>query len=189
MRKRPEPRLIGRRVVLRLPRPADLPAIRDFYSSNAEHLTEFAPVGPIENSRLKARIKVVRRQFVDDRSCRTFIFDRNDEQHILGTANLSEFIRGSFHACYLGYSLGSDAEGKGIMTESLRLLTDYAFDELNLHRISANYMPRNQRSGAVLERLGFTVEGTAKNYLRINGVWEDHVLTSLTSDRWRVPQR
>jgi ribosomal-protein-alanine N-acetyltransferase len=42
----------------------------------------------------------------------------------------------------------------------------------------ANYMPRNARSGDLLARLGFTVEGKASQYLQINGVWEDHVLTS-----------
>ncbi|MGL4717164.1 MAG: 30S ribosomal protein S5 alanine N-acetyltransferase, partial [Aeromonas sp.] len=41
------------------------------------------------------------------------------------------------------------------------------------------YMPANQRSGALLERLGFEREGFARAYLLINGRWEDHILTSL----------
>ena len=52
----------------------------------------------------------------------------------------------------------------------------------------ANYVPRNTRSAAVLERLGFTIEGEAKDYLYINGVWEDHVLTSLTNQDWTAPR-
>ena len=55
----------------------------------------------------------------------------------------------------------------------------YAFDELGLNRVMANYMPSNLRSEALLNRLGFVREGVAKKYLKINGVWEDHVLTSL----------
>ena len=44
----------------------------------------------------------------------------------------------------------------------------------------ANYMPINFRSAKLLHRLGFTVEGYAKNYLLINNRWEDHVLTALS---------
>ena len=56
---------------------------------------------------------------------------------------------------------------------------DYLFGERGLHRIMAGYMPANLRSGALLERLGFEREGYAKDYLMINGRWEDHVLTAL----------
>jgi ribosomal-protein-alanine N-acetyltransferase len=42
----------------------------------------------------------------------------------------------------------------------------------------ANYMPRNDRSGRLLGRLGFEKEGYAKRYLKIEGLWEDHVLTA-----------
>jgi len=52
-----------------------------------------------------------------------------------------------------------------------------------VHRIHANYMPHNRRSGAVLRRLGFVVDGFARDYLQINGRWEDHVLTSLINPR------
>jgi ribosomal-protein-alanine N-acetyltransferase len=45
----------------------------------------------------------------------------------------------------------------------------------------ANYMPANERSGKLLKRLGFTVEGYARDYLFIAGAWQDHVLTSLAN--------
>ncbi|RQM45250.1 GNAT family N-acetyltransferase, partial [Aeromonas caviae] len=53
------------------------------------------------------------------------------------------------------------------------------FRERGLHRIMASYMPANLRSGALLERLGFEQAGYARDYLMINGRWEDHVLTAL----------
>jgi ribosomal-protein-alanine N-acetyltransferase len=71
------------------------------------------------------------------------------------------------------------------MTEALSISTKYIFQELNLHRIMANYMPHNRRSAKVLKRLGFVVEGYATDYLMINGQWEDHILTSLTNPHWR----
>ncbi len=71
------------------------------------------------------------------------------------------------------------------MLEALGLLIQFAFAQLRLHRIMANYMPSNRRSGILLERLNFTVEGKAKRYLRIGHLWQDHVLTSLTNEDWQ----
>ncbi|WP_234923777.1 GNAT family N-acetyltransferase, partial [Aeromonas veronii] len=68
---------------------------------------------------------------------------------------------------------------QGVMREVLSAAIDYLFREHDLHRIMACYMPANQRSGALLERLGFEREGFARAYLMINGRWEDHILTSL----------
>jgi ribosomal-protein-alanine N-acetyltransferase len=55
----------------------------------------------------------------------------------------------------------------------------------NMHRIAASYMPRNVRSEAVLNAMGFTREGFAKDYLLIDDKWEDHVLTSLINPNWK----
>lgn len=55
----------------------------------------------------------------------------------------------------------------------------YMFREHELHRIMASHMPRNLRSAALLDRLGFEREGYARAYLRIDGRWEDMVLRAL----------
>ncbi|WP_258546831.1 GNAT family N-acetyltransferase [Psychromonas sp. B3M02] len=64
------------------------------------------------------------------------------------------------------------------MFEMLQESIEYAFITADLHRIMANYMPSNIRSGHLLTRLGFEKEGLAKSYLKIAGSWQDHVLTS-----------
>ncbi len=87
----------------------------------------------------------------------------------------------------MGYSLAETEQSKGYMTEALQAAIQYVFQELNMHRIMANYMPHNQRSGNVLKRLGFVVEGYARDYLLIKGQWQDHILTSLTNPNWQIP--
>jgi len=72
------------------------------------------------------------------------------------------------------------------MSEAVRIGIDYMFAEMNLHRISANYLPHNTQSAALLKRLGFTVEGFARDYVRIEGRWQDHILTSLLNPDWIV---
>lgn len=102
------------------------------------------------------------------------------QDHLLiGAIHLTQIYRGPFQAAYLGFELDQAHEGRGLMHEALEIALPYFFKTLNLHRIMANYMPTNDRSGSLLEKLGFTVEGYARDYLLINGKWEDHVLTSL----------
>jgi ribosomal-protein-alanine N-acetyltransferase len=103
----------------------------------------------------------------------------NPDGPILGQVSLRNVIRGAFQACHLGYSLDQQAVGKGLMFEALTTVITYAFDEMSLHRIMANYIPTNDRSGRLLRRLGFVVEGYARDYLFLAGKWQDHVLTSL----------
>ena len=64
------------------------------------------------------------------------------------------------------------------MSEILSAGLDYMFSEMKLHRVMANYAPENKRSDRLLNRLGFEKEGYAKSYLRIDGEWKDHILTS-----------
>ncbi|EOD01178.1 Ribosomal-protein-S5p-alanine acetyltransferase [Caldisalinibacter kiritimatiensis] len=61
------------------------------------------------------------------------------------------------------------------MTEALKMGIDIAFNELKLHRIEANIMPKNEASLRIVKKLGFYEEGVAKKYLKINGKWEDHI--------------
>lgn len=97
---------------------------------------------------------------------------------VWGTANYTNVVRGVFQACHLGYQIARDHEGRGLMHEALTASNAWAFREWKLHRIMANYIPENERSGRLLERLGFTREGFAKDYLFIDGAWRDHVLTA-----------
>ncbi|MEX3813560.1 GNAT family N-acetyltransferase [Paraburkholderia sp. BR13439] len=98
---------------------------------------------------------------------------------IVGECNFTNIVRGPFQACHLGFSLAKRFEGQGLMREALTSAITYIFDEIGLHRIMANFRPENVRSEQLLKRLGFEREGLARSYLRINGVWVDHVLTSL----------
>lgn len=65
------------------------------------------------------------------------------------------------------------------MARALRVASRYCFEQLGLHRIMASHLPRNARSERLLESLGFEKEGYARAYLKIAGVWEDHVLRAL----------
>ncbi|WP_374352311.1 GNAT family N-acetyltransferase, partial [Chitinimonas sp.] len=79
-----------------------------------------------------------------------------------------------------------DLWGRGLMQIALGLLLDWSFEHFNLHRVSANYLPDNHRSGRLLAKLGFEREGYARDYLLIDGLWRDHILTSLVRENWQA---
>lgn len=171
------------RLELRIPGKKDAQKLLEYFSKNKEH---FAPWSQIRTQEFytekfwKKHLPYYKQEYLNNVSLRLIIFDKENTQgSILGEINFTHIIRGPFQACYLSYSLDEDSVGKGIMTEALQCSIDFMFQNMKLHRIMANYIPTNKRSGALLERLGFTVEGYAKDYLYIAGKWQDHVLTSL----------
>jgi len=120
--------------------------------------------------------------FLADRAVTVVLLDKFDpDGPILGQVSLRNIIRGAFQGCHLGYSLDQQAVGKGLMFEALTSVIAYGFGEMGLHRIMANYIPTNERSGRLLRRLGFVVEGYARDYLFLAGKWQDHILTSLVN--------
>ncbi len=151
---------------MRVPEEADVTEIIRFYSENRAHLQPFSPVFGAD--------------FLDP------IIWIEQVQAIIGNLNLTQVQRGAFQSCVLGYNLAADEQGKGYMTEAVNAAVAFAFATWKLHRVAANYMPRNSRSAAVLDRCGFTIEGHAAAFLLINGRWEDHVLTAITNPSWPV---
>ncbi|HEX7999821.1 MAG TPA: GNAT family N-acetyltransferase [Pyrinomonadaceae bacterium] len=173
------------RLLLTLPPPDAAPQMLRYFEDNREHLAPWSPHTPVDfytEDYWRKRLEVARESFEQDRSLQLVISGREQPSgRVVGVCNFSAFIRGPFQACYLGYSIDHREEGRGLMREALSAAIKYAFDELRLHRIMANYIPTNERSGRLLQRLGFTVEGYARDYLLIAGHWRDHVLTSLTN--------
>jgi ribosomal-protein-alanine N-acetyltransferase len=102
----------------------------------------------------------------------------NDKTEIICICTFSNIVYGVFQACNIGYSISEKEQAKGLMFEMLEAAIHYVFDEYKLHRIMANYQPKNYRSEKLLTRLGFEKEGLAKSYLKIAGSWQDHMLTS-----------
>ena len=111
----------------------------------------------------------------DKTGIRFFLFAKNDPKRIIGCVDISQIVWGSFLSCYLGYKLDQELINQGYMTQAVGAAVRFAFDTLRLHRMEANIMPRNIASRRVLEKCGFQAEGISKKYLKINGVWEDHV--------------
>ncbi len=186
MKERAEfPRIETERLLLTIPDVSAASRLLAFVRENMEHFAPWSPPEPegyYTEKFWRDYLQGAQRQFEQDLSMRLVIFLR-DKPHgeVLGDCNFTNFVRGPFQACYLGYKISKPFEGQGLMFEALTAAIRYAFETLRLHRIMANYVPTNERSGRLLRKLGFTVEGYARDYLHVGGQWRDHILTSLTN--------
>ena len=182
------PRLDTARLCVRMASEPDVPAIVRYLNRNRDFLRPFEPARPagfFEERFWKVQVRQNAADFRADRAVRLFLFSRDAPDVVIGTANFTRIERGIAHSCSLGYGLSEAEQGQGYMREALEAAIPYMFRSHGLHRVEANYMPHNRRSGMLLRRLGFVVEGYARDFLLIDDRWEDHVLTSLTNPEWR----
>jgi ribosomal-protein-alanine N-acetyltransferase len=186
------PEIVTERLLVGLP-PRDAAArMLAFYAENRAHLDPWSPPHPpgfFTERYWRERIAAWHSEFRAGTSARFVFVERSDASGpIVGHASFTQVVRGPFQACYLGYAIDARREGLGYMTEGLAASIRFVFDEMRLHRVMANYVPTNERSGSVLRRLGFVVEGYARDYLFVGGAWRDHVLTSLTNPAAGEPE-
>lgn len=175
-------------LVLRPPLAGDYPAWAALRLESREFLTPWEPVwseDDLTRTSFRLRVKRAAREIASDEAYSLFIFEARSEA-LLGGLTLGLVRRGVAQACTLGYWMGQRHAGKGHMSEAVRGALNFAFSELALHRVEAACLPHNEPSRRLLERVGFRREGEARGYLRINGVWADHLLYGmLASDLGR----
>ena len=101
-----------------------------------------------------------------------------------GEVSFGSVQRGPFQMGYVGYWIDEALAGRGYVPEGVVLMMRHAFDALQLHRLEAAIVPRNDASRRVAEKLGLRDEGTAVRFLQIQGVYEDHVRYAITAEEW-----
>lgn len=108
------------------------------------------------------------------------------DQQFAGEINLNNVTRGALQSATVGYWIDQARAGRGYIAEAVVVLTRFAFEQLQLHRLEVCIVPRNTNSRRVMEKLRLRNEGLAERYLEINGTWEDHVRYAITAEEWAV---
>ena len=151
--------------------------VLDYFIKNEEFLKKYEATKPDLFHTEAFMISMINSdiyEYYQGTRCKFYILKKEEPQRVIGTVPLIEIVRGCFQSCFLGYRLDKDEINKGYMTEAIKAIVDFGFDNMKLHRIEANIMPWNKPSLKVVEKLGFRDEGIAQKYLKINGKWEDH---------------
>ncbi|MFC7440769.1 GNAT family N-acetyltransferase [Laceyella putida] len=174
------------RITIRRLELQDAEALFDLRTANRRYLEPFEPRFPESHFTLAGQREAIERgleMWEKDQGYPFGIF-LNETGHLIGRVILSNVVRGAWQNCTLGYFIAEGQQGKGYMTEAVTLAVRFAFDHVDLHRVQAAVIPRNQRSSRVLQKVGFRYEGLSKYYLFINQVWEDHHIYALTREDW-----
>lgn len=175
------PVLRGKRFYLRPPLAADWRMWAEVRAESREFLEMWEPTWPADAlSRLgfRRRIRLYQRDARADQAYAFFIFSEADNQ-LVGGITYSNIRRGVTQSASAGYWVGRRFARQGVMSAAICLTLDWAFGEMGLHRVEAACLPENIPSADLLLKCGFTEEGYARRYLRINGRWQDHRLFAI----------
>ncbi len=174
------------RLILEVLKPEDHEIVLDYYIRNKDFLKLWEPQREdsyFSKSKMMKLLYEDNKKINEGSSLRLWIFKEDEYKHrTIGSVCINNIIRGVFQSGFLGYKLDKDETGNGYMREALKKGIEVVFNELKLHRLEANIIPRNTASIKVIKSLGFYEEGLAKNYLYINGSWEDHYHYVLIND-------
>jgi ribosomal-protein-alanine N-acetyltransferase len=174
----PLPPISGDGVVLRTPQMSDFGQWAALRERSRAFLTPWEPIWPSDDLTRPAFRQRLRRYAEDlrtDQAYPFFIF-RTEDDALVGGLALANIRRGVAQTASLGYWVGEPYARKGFMTRAVTALVPAAFDLLRLHRVEAACIPTNIASVKLLEKTGFQREGYARQYLCINGIWQDHLL-------------
>ena len=178
------PAIAGNGVMLRLPQSNDYAAWAALREQSRAFLTPWEPTWPADDLTRTAFRRRIRRYTEDQRNdlAYAFLVFRTSDNALLGGLTLANIRRGVAQAGSIGYWVGAPFARQGYMTAALRALIPFGFGALRLHRLEAACIPNNDASIGLLEKTGFKREGYARQYLCINGIWQDHLLYARLRD-------
>lgn len=101
---------------------------------------------------------------------------------LIGQVSLNNVVLGVANYADMGYFIHPDYQGGGRMTAAVKLAVAYGFRALKLNRVQAAVLPSNHGSKRVLEKNRFQPEGTARKYLKINGIYQDHQIYAVLAE-------
>jgi ribosomal-protein-alanine N-acetyltransferase len=160
---------------------SDYPAWAELRAASREFLTPWEPLwanDELSRASFRRRVRHYLRDLREDVGYALFVFAAQSGS-LVGGLTLCNVRRGVTQSCTLGYWVGAKYAQHGYMTAAVSAVIPFVFDSLELHRLEAACLPTNTASIRLLEKTGFMREGLARRYLRINGVWQDHLLYAL----------
>ncbi len=175
------PELEGERILLRRIRHADAEDMYEY--SRLEEVTRYLLWSPHPNpEHTKNYIAYLQSEYRDGRLYDWAIVLKESGK-MIGTVGFPT-IRATDSAAEIGYVLNPAYHHRGYAREAVRLIIDFAFQKLALHRIEARCFRENDASRRLLLDLGFRFEGRARDGLRIKGKFETIDSFAILTDDW-----
>lgn len=169
--------LAGEGIRLRHPGPDDYEAWAKLRGASRNHTQGWEPAwadDELTRTAYKRRLRRYQQDMETGQGYPFFIFRASDNV-LVGACNLNNVRRGVLQAADIGYWVGLPYVRRGHARAAVRRVVTFAFGPLGLNRIEAATRPENEASRSLLLSVGFSPEGYARNYLKINGEWRDHL--------------
>ena len=176
-------RVEGERVRLRPPRARDYEEWARLRGRSRDFLQPWEPTWPeddLSKGAYRRRLSAYAREMDLGASYPFFIF-RTEDDALVGGVTLSNVRRGVAQMATVGYWAGEPFVRQGYTLAAVRQAARFAFGALALHRLEAACIPENEKSAGLLLKAGFSPEGRAAAYLKINGEWRDHLLFGMVA--------
>jgi len=180
----PLPSIVGEGVMLRPPQMTDYSEWAALREQSRTFLTPWEPTWPADDLSRSAFRRRLRRYAEDWRTDQgyAFLVVRTEDDALVGGLTLANIRRGVAQAGSIGYWMGLPHVRRGYMSAAVRAVIPFAFVTLRLHRLEAACIPTNAASIRLLENSRFVREGYAREFLCINGIWQDHLLYGRVKD-------
>jgi ribosomal-protein-alanine N-acetyltransferase len=178
------PVLRGGRVFLRTPQMSDQASWSALRGRSRQFLEPWEPLwahDELTRSAFRHRVRRAWRDIEDDAAYPFLVFTQKGSL-LCGGLTLSNVKRGVAQTATLGYWVGAPFARRGYMSDAVSTVLPFAFDQLGLHRLEAACLPHNEASVRLLKSTGFSQEGFARRYLKINGEWHDHLLFAILAE-------
>lgn len=174
-------KLLGQQCLLRTFVETDAKALAELLQNNKFYWSIYEPLHRDEyysEQTQQRKIMEGLRLAQENREFSFGIFEQQTGQ-LVGHISLYAIKRLPYSSAFVGYSMDQNYAGRGIATEAVALVLDFAFNKLNIHRIEAYVAPENLASVRVLEKSDFVREGLLRELLFINGHWVDHYMYAI----------
>lgn len=167
---------------LKLQEMRDAERIFELTDASRDYLKEWLPWLDFttELQDTKDFIKSGSSNFVEGKSLGAVILYQGE---IVGIAGFNNINLANKTAC-IGYWLGHEYQGNGIMTRVAKALTDYALKDLQLNKVEIRAAVGNHKSRSIPERLGYTKEGTIRQAEWLYDHYVDHVVYGMLASEW-----
>jgi ribosomal-protein-serine acetyltransferase len=167
---------------LELPEPRHADAAARAVRENLEHLGPWMPwaVDDYDVEHARQWIQRTLDEFAHDGRFNALIML---DDVIVGSVGFHDLDTANRHAS-IGYWIDHRHQGKGIITRCCRVLIDHLFSTMGLNRVQINCNVENERSRAVPERLGFSLEGTLRQVELVDGRFGDWAVYGLLKSEW-----
>ena len=170
------------RLILKVLKASDAPAVLDFYTDNMELFEKYEAARPQNFYTLSYQKTLLNAEYnltIKLTAVRFYVFLKEQPDVVIGTIGFRNIVQSVYHSCETGYKFAEEYQHQGYAFEALIEGTQIMFDDLKLHRIEANVMPSNLASIHLLESLGFVQEGLVHDHALIQGKWENHLRYAL----------